>query len=383
MINRSGEFKTNLSGELQYKSFLPKRLPPEQPLEFDDEMVRLLADANRNIGILEGISKQVPNIELFVSMYVRKEALLSSQIEGTQATLDDILDPNIEENTNQNVADVINYISASKRAITRLNELPICNRLLQEIHAVLMEGVRGSEKNPGEFRRSQNWIGPAGSTLKNAKFIPPNPDDMNAAMSDLEKFINEEDTLDALVKVALIHYQFETIHPFLDGNGRIGRLLISLYLIERKILSHETLYISYFFKRNRIEYYDRLMEVRFKGNYEQWVKFFLLAVNESSQDAISTIEALVRLHEKNYSAVLNTGKASKTILKVFNYIERSPIIDIKKTSLELNISFNAASNAINKLIDLGILNQTENVRRSRVFAYEDYLEILRKDTEVI
>ena len=383
MSNRSGEFKTNLSGEFQYKSFLPKRLPPEQPLDFDDEMLRLLADSNRSIGILEGISKQVPNIELFVSMYVRKEALLSSQIEGTQATLDDILDPNIEENTNQNVADVINYIKASKRAISRLNELPICNRLLQEIHAVLMEGVRGSEKNPGEFRRSQNWIGPAGSTLKNAKFIPPNPDDMNAAMSDLEKFINEEDEMDALVKVALIHYQFETIHPFLDGNGRIGRLLISLFLIERKILSHETLYISYFFKRNRIEYYDRLMEVRLKGNYEQWIKFFLLAVYESSQDAIATIEALVRLHEKNNDAVLKTGKASKTILKVFNYIESSPIIDIKKTSLELNISFNAASNAINKLIDLGILKQTENVRRSRVFAYEDYLEILRKDTEII
>lgn len=383
MSKRSGEFKTNLSGELQYKSFLPKRLPLKQPLEFDDEMLRLLANANRSIGILEGISKQVPNIELFVSMYVRKEALLTSQIEGTQATLDDILDPNIEDNTNQNVTEVINYIKASNRAISLLNELPICNRLLQEIHAVLMKGIRGSEKNPGEFRRSQNWIGPAGSTLKNARFIPPNPEDMNVAMSDLEKFINQEDSLDTLVKVALIHYQFETIHPFLDGNGRIGRLLISLYLIERKILSRETLYISYFFKRNRIEYYDRLMEVRLKGNYEQWIKFFLLAVYESSLDAISTIEALSKLHEKNYDAVLNTGKASKTILKVFNYIESCPIIDIKKTSLELNISFNAAANAIQKLVNLGILRQTENVRRSRIFAYEDYLEILRKDTEII
>jgi Fic family protein len=313
-------------------------------------------------------------------MYVRKEALLSSQIEGTQATLDDILDPNIEENTNQNVADVINYIKASQYASARLKELPMCNRLLQEAHAILMEGLRGGEKNSGEFRRSQNWIGPAGSNLKNARFIPPNSEDMLEAISDLEKFINAENELDTLIKIALIHYQFETIHPFLDGNGRIGRLLIALFLIEKKLLSHETLYISYFLKRNRIEYYDRLTEVRTKGNFEQWIKFFLLAVYESAQDAVATIDELIELHQRNYEAVKNTGKASKTIIKVFNYLEGSPIIDIKKTSIALKISFNAASNAVNTLMDLEILKQTENVRRSRVFAYEEYLVILRKDT---
>ncbi|NCB41043.1 MAG: Fic family protein [Clostridia bacterium] len=380
MKNRSGEYRINLTGELQYKSFLPKQLPPHPPIALDEETIRLLSKANRSIGILEGVSMQVPNIELFVFMYVRKEALLSSQIEGTQATLDDILDPNIEENTNQNVADVINYIKASQYAASRLDELPICSRLLKETHSILMEGVRGGEKTPGEFRISQNWIGPAGSTLKDARFIPPNPEDMIEAVSALEKFINTDDELDILIKIALIHYQFETIHPFLDGNGRIGRLLISLYLMERKLLSHETLYISYFFKRNRIEYYDRLTEVRSKGNYEQWIKFFLLAIYESSQDAISTIEELVKLHDRNFSAVANTGKASKTIIKVFNYLEKSPIIDIKKTSKELKISFNAASNAVRHLVDLGILRQTENVRRSRVFAYEEYLGILRKDT---
>lgn len=380
MNNRVGEYKTNLTGELQYKSFLPKPLPPKPPIELDDETVNMLSKANRSLGILEGVSRQIPNIELFVSMYVRKEALLSSQIEGTQATLDDILDPNIEENTNRNVADVINYIKASQYVTARLNELPICNRLLQETHEILMQDVRGGEKNPGEFRHSQNWIGPAGSTLKDARYIPPTPEDMIEAMSDLEKFINNEDELDPLIKIALIHYQFETIHPFLDGNGRIGRLLIALFLIEKKLLSHETLYISYFLKRNKIEYYDRLMEVRMKGNFEQWIKFFLLAVYESAEDAIKTIDELVKLHDKNYKVVKITGRSAKTVIKVFNYLESSPIIDIKKTSAELKLSFNAVSNAVNNLIELGILRQTENVRRSRVFTYEEYLGILRKDT---
>ena len=378
--NRAGYFKTNLTDELQYKSFLPRPLPPSPPIMIDDETVNLLSNANRSIGILEGVSRQIPNVELFVSMYVRKEALLSSQIEGTQATLDDILDPNIEENTNQNVADVINYIKASQYASIRLKELPICNRLLKETHEILMQDVRGGEKSPGEFRRSQNWIGPAGSTLKDARYIPPSPEDMIEAMSDLEKFINSENDLDPLIKIALIHYQFETIHPFLDGNGRVGRLLIALFLIEKKLLSHETLYISYFLKQNRIEYYDRLIEVRMKGSFEQWIKFFLLAASESAQDAINTIDELVKLHKKNYEVVKKTGRSAKTVLKVLNYLESSPIIDIKKTSTELKLSFNAVANAVNNLMGLGILKQAENVRRNRVFAYDEYLGILRKDT---
>ena len=380
MNNRAGEFRTNLTGELRYQSFLPRPLPPSPPIELDEDCVKLLSKANRSIGILEGVSRQVANVELFVSMYVRKEALLSSQIEGTQATLDDILDPNIEENTNQNVADVINYIKASQYASDRLKELPICARLLKEIHEILMQNVRGGEKSPGEFRNSQNWIGPAGSTLKDAKYVPPNCEDMIEAMSDLEKYINSEDELDPLIKIALIHYQFETIHPFLDGNGRIGRLLIAIFLIEKKLLSHETLYLSYFLKRNRIEYYDRLTEVRAKGNFEQWIKFFLLATYESAQDAINAIDELIALHGRNNKVVQKTGKAAKTVMKVFNYLEVSPIIEIKKTSIQLSLSFNAVSNAVNKLVELGILRQTENVRRSRVFAYEDYLRILRKDT---
>ncbi len=380
MNNRAGEYRTNLKGELQYKSFLPSPLPPDPYLSLDDVTVSLLAKTNRIVGILEGLSRQVPNIELFVSMYVRKEALLSSQIEGTQATLDDILDPKVEENTNLNVTDVVNYIKASRYAAARLTELPICNRLMKEIHGILLQDVRGEEKNPGEFRRSQNWIGPGGSTLKHALYIPPNVEDMEKSMSDLEKFINEEDEIDPMIKIALIHYQFETIHPFLDGNGRIGRLLINLFLMEKKILSYETLYISYFLKRNRVEYYDRLMEVRNKGNYEQWVKFFLQAIKASAEDSIQTIEKLVTLHDDNWKLISDTGRAEKTIKKVFSYLEGSPIIDIQKTSTHLGLSYNATANAVKKLIALGILFQTENVQRNRVFAYEAYLEILRQDT---
>lgn len=225
MVNRAGIYRENLSGDLAYKSFLPRPLPPDPELELDLEMMDLLARANRIIGTLEGASRYIANIDLFIAMYVRKEALLSSQIEGTQATLDDILDPKVAENSNQDVKDVINYIKASQYAKERLRDLPICNRLIKEIHKVLMEDVRGDEKNPGEFRRSQNWIGPAGSSLKDARYIPPNVADMIEAMSDLEKYINDSHEIDPLIKIALVHYQFETIHPFLDGNVPSRHLL--------------------------------------------------------------------------------------------------------------------------------------------------------------
>src|SRR5699024_9782157 len=281
----------------------PAPLPPVPDIELNENLVANLVDANRKIAVLEGLACRIPNMDLFISMYVRKEALLSSQIEGTQCTLDDILDPLRDENANQNVSDVVNYIRATEFAINRLQALPLCNRLIKETHAVLMEGVRGQEKSPGEFRYSQNWIGGQGSTLKNARYIPPSPDDMLDAMSDLEKYINADDDLDALIRAALIHYQFETIHPFLDGNGRVGRLLITLFLMEKRVLSTPALYISYFLKKNRVEYYDRMTEVRTKGNYEQWVKFFLQAIMESAEDATATIDELIALHDANVSVI--------------------------------------------------------------------------------
>ena len=380
MNDRAGYWKTNLSGEMAYQSFAPSPLPPTPPIEISEDILEQLIKANSQLAILESVATRIPDVDLFVSMYVRKEALMSSQIEGTQATLEDVLDPLIEDNTNRNVAEVVNYIKATEYAIRRLHELPLCNRLLKETHAILMEGVRGQEKNPGEFRCSQNWIGGKGSTLRNAKYIPPSPDDMTEAMSDLEKYINADDRLDGLIRAALIHYQFETIHPFLDGNGRIGRLLITLFLMEKKILTTPALYISYFLKKNRVEYYDRMTEVRSKGNYEQWVKFFLQALAESAKDAIAAIDELTALHDKNVDLVAGMGRASKNAMIVFRYLEANPIIEIGKTAEALGITFGTASNAVERLSSAGILEQTTTGRRNRTFAYKDYLAILRKGT---
>ena len=380
MNDRAGYWKTNLSGEMAYQSFVPSPLPPTPPIEISEDILEQLIKANSQLAILESVATRIPDVDLFVSMYVRKEALMSSQIEGTQATLEDVLDPLIEDNTNRNVAEVVNYIKATEYAIRRLHELPLCNRLLKETHAILMEGVRGQEKNPGEFRCSQNWIGGKGSTLRNAKYIPPSPDDMTEAMSDLEKYINADDRLDGLIRAALIHYQFETIHPFLDGNGRIGRLLITLFLMEKKILTTPALYISYFLKKNRVEYYDRMTEVRSKGNYEQWVKFFLQAIAESAKDAIAAIDELTALHDKNVGIVAGMGRASKNAMLVFRYLEANPIIEIGKTAEALGITFGTASNVVERLSSAGILEQTTTGRRNRTFAYKDYLAILRKGT---
>lgn len=379
-MNRAGTYKKNVSGEMTYNSFVPAVLPPSPPIELSDEIVEILVKANRQIALLEGISSRMPNIDLFISMYVRKEALMSSQIEGTQATLEDVLDSMLENNTNRPVGDVVNYIKATDFAINRLKELPLCNRLIKEAHKVLLAGVRGQNKCPGEFRHSQNWIGGAGSTLQNARYIPPSVEDMQQAMSDLEKYINAEDNLDVLIRAGLIHYQFETIHPFLDGNGRIGRLLITLFLMEQKVLTTPALYISYFLKKNRIEYYDRMSEVRLKGNYEQWIKFFLEAVYESAKDAVETIDKLTALHDKNCAKIANLGRRAKNGMRVFEYLESNPIIEIRKTSQELDIAFNTISSVIKDLINIGVLEQTSNQSRNRTFAYKEYLEILKEGT---
>lgn len=380
MTNRAGHYRTNLTGDMAYRSFVPSPLPPVPYIDMSEELISLVIKANSRLAVLESVATHIPNIELFVSMYVRKEALMSSQIEGTQATLEDVLDPLIEANTNRQVADVVNYIKATEFAIKRLRELPLCNRLIKETHAILMSGVRGQEKSPGEFRRSQNWIGGQGSTLQNARYIPPSPEDMTEAMSELEKYINSDDETDIPVRAALIHYQFETIHPFLDGNGRVGRLLITLFLMEKKVLSTPALYISYFLKKNRVEYYDRMTEVRAKGDYEQWVKFFLMALIESAEDATATIGELTALHDKNQAAVSGIGRASKNTMQVFEYLESNPIIDIKKTAAALGMSFNTVSSAVKRLTDMGILVKTSDAGRNRTFAYEEYLDILRKGT---
>lgn len=379
-MNRAGAFVRNMSGDMAYQSFCPAPLPPRPELQFDAAMTSLLVDASRQLQKLDAAANLIPNVELFVSMYVRKEALISSQIEGTQCTLDDVLDPENDSNVNLDVTDVINYVKAAQFAIERLSTLPICNRLLRETHAVLMEGARGQEKNPGEFRRSQNWIGPQGCTLKDARFVPPNVDDMTRGMADLEKYINEDTNYDPLIRAALIHYQFETIHPFLDGNGRIGRLLILLYLMEQKLLCKPVIYVSYFLKKNQIEYYDRISEVRRSGNYEQWVRFFLEAVRAAAVDAEESIRQLSALHDQSVAALPKPKRSKDNVRMVFDYVEQHPIIDIKRTAAALGVSYNTAASAVSKMVALGILKETTNAARNRVFAYERYLEVLRRDT---
>ena len=378
MENRAGKTVKNFSGESAYYSFYPQPLPPVPAIEIDSEMLSLITDAHEKTAVLNSVSDRVPNKDLFISMYVRKEAILSSQIEGTQCTLDDVLDPEIDENTNADVSDVVNYVKAINFSTRRLAELPLCNRLIRETHAVLMKSVRGCDKTPGEFRVSQNWIGGAGSTLKNARYIPPNPNDMKECISDFEKFMNTEDNTDILVKTALLHYQFETIHPFLDGNGRIGRLLITLFLMQNQAISSPLLYLSYYLKSNRIEYYDRMAEVRKSGNYEQWIKFFLRGVSETAHDATETIDLLTALRRKNEKILAETQYSSKKLPEFLRYLEQNPIIETKKTAETLNYSYNTMANYISLFCEKGILKQTSKSGKSRIYSYEDYLEILRK-----
>lgn len=379
-MKRAGIYVDNLNGEATYQSFKPNPLPPIPEIEMDGEIVKLLVDANKQLVKLDTASQLISNADLFISMYVRKEALISSQIEGTQCTLDDVLDPEVEANANLDVSDVINYVKATQYALKRLERLPLCCRLIREIHEVLMENVSGQDKTPGEFRHSQSWIEPANCSLKDARYIPPNVEDMQTAMSDLEKYINENVDYDPLIRAALIHYQFETIHPFLDGNGRIGRLLILLYLMEQRLIEKPVIYISYFLKKNQIEYYDRISEVRRTGNFEQWIRFFLEAVSKAASDSLEAIRQLSVLHDTNVEKLPKTTRSKDNLRAVFDYIEQYPIIDIKRTAKKLEVSYNTVAAAVRKLVELGILQETTNAARNRVFAYEEYLAILRKDT---
>lgn len=382
---RAGTSKKQLSGDMAYFSFCPSELPPNPPIEVDHDMTAKLIKAHKVLAILDDRATNMPNIDLFISMYVQKEALLSSQIEGTQATLEDIFNPNIDENINADVDDVVNYIKATKYAIKRLETLPLCNRLLLETHKVLLSGVRGKEKNPGEFRQSQNWIGGAGSTIKTARYIPPDVLSMKESLSALEKYMNAEDELDDLIKIALIHYQFESIHPFLDGNGRIGRLLIVLYLLDKKIIKTPSLYLSFYLKEHRIEYYDRMSAIRETGDYEQWIKFFLEGIYVSGESAIETANELISLRNKNTRRLEEekyTKRTFETMMKVFHYLESHPIIEIGKTAEDLSMAYNTASSAIDRFEKLGILDLVKKQGRNKIYSYKAYIDILRNGTEV-
>lgn len=378
MKNRAGVFMNQPSG---YTSFIPKKLPPDPEVKIDAEMMKLLSDADRKLGRLDGITQILPNPELFVAMYVRKEAVLSSQIEGTQASLTDVLDVTADSEKNLDIKDVVNYVKAMTYGLNRLKEFPLCLRLIREIHKQLLEGGRGSNRNPGEFRTTQNWIGPTGCVLQNAAFVPPTVPDMNIALADLEDFFHENDEIPTLIKIALIHAQFESIHPFLDGNGRMGRLLITFWLCYEKILSEPLLYLSYYFKSNRTEYYDRLMDVRKKGDWEGWIKFFLKGVAYVSDEATDSAKAIIQLKE-HYKDILTENGNSHSI-KLLDHLFENSYITKKDAEKFLNISYPTASNLVDLFVSLGILiDVTPDQQRNKRYCFWEYIKILNRGTEL-
>jgi len=295
----------------------------------DDELQRLLSDADRSLGRLDGVASVLPNPDLFVAMYVRHEAVLSSQIEGTQSTLEDVLEFEADAPGGErprDIEEVVNYVRAMNYGLRRLDELPVCLRLFREIHAELLSGVRGSERTPGEFRRSQNWIGPAGCTLQTAAFVPPPVHEMHTALDNLEKFLHGDQLLPRLLHCGLVHAQFETIHPFLDGNGRVGRLLITFLLCQQGILGRPLLYLSYYLKAHRAEYYDRLNAVRHDGAWEGWLKFFLRGVHEVSQLATRTARAILQLREQHRQVIAELGGTGGTAARFLDYLFEQPIV---------------------------------------------------------
>lgn len=381
--NGQGFLRKNLSGEAEYQSFVPAPLDSIVPIELSEEAIRLLGACSRKLGELEGMLRFVPNAQMYLAMYVRKEALLSAQIEGTQCTFDDILNPENTDLVQRDVADVVNYIKATEYAVKRMDDLPLCMRLLREVHSVLLSGVRGSEKQPGEVRSTQNWIGPGGATLKNATYIPPNVDDMNDALRDLERFINEANDVDPIVKASLVHYQFETVHPFLDGNGRLGRLLITLSLMNDHALSDAVFYPSYQLKLRRSEYYEHLMDVRENGAYAKWVRFFCDCLLASAEDAVGSLERLVSLHNSNTALINDSlGRSSVNGQRLLELLEGNPIVDVAFVAEKLDIARTTASNLVKDFVGLGILVQREKEKqRYRTFLYENYLAILRQGSD--
>lgn len=379
--NRAGKFVRQQS---DYTAFIPNLLPPEPPIQIDSEIIYLLSAADRRLGRLDGITQILPNPDLFVAMYVKKEAVLSSQIEGTQASLIEILEEDEENNEHKekSVEEVVNYVNAMNYGIKRLQDLPLCLRLIKEIHSVLLENVIGGERNPGEFRKLQNWIGPAGCTLSTATFVPPPVLKMQEAMNNLEEFINNDDDIPPLIKIGLLHAQFETIHPFLDGNGRMGRLLITFWLCQQKILTKPLLYLSYYFKKNRMEYYDRLMDVRLKGDWESWMKFFLKGIAEVSDEAINSAKQILAMKDEHALKINHQFKNPSNGLKLLEKLFESPLVTINKVAEILGVSYPTASSLVKDFCDIGLLRSSSQVQRNKRFSYFEYVNILQAGTEL-
>lgn len=380
---RIGRFEETAVGGERVRAYIPAPLPPQPAIDLSG-LQRALDEANQALGRLDGVATVLPDVPLFLYMYVRKEALLSSQIEGTQSSLSDLLLFEAEEAPGaplDDVQEVSNYVAAMNYGLERLRgDLPLSQRLIREIHATLLAGGRGEDKQPGEYRRSQNWLG--GSRPGNAVYVPPPPQNVAGLMSDLEKFIHA-DTPDIpfLIKVGLVHVQFESIHPFLDGNGRLGRLLITFLLCERGILREPLLYLSLFFKTHRQEYYDFLQRVRDKGDWEAWLDFFLTGVIETSSQAADTAGRILRLFEVDRQNIEKLGRAASSTMRVHQLLQTKPMVSIPSAEKLLNLTAPTISKALRHLTELGIVEEITGRRRGRIFVYRNYLAILAEGTE--
>ena len=379
LTTRAGVYVTQPTG---YKAFIPKDLPPDPPVRYDDGLWDALSRADMALGRLDGSAENLPNPDLFVAMYVRKEAVLSSQMEGTQASLTDLLEYEVNRPTLkslQDVGEVVNYVAAMNYGLEHLSELPVSLRLIKEIHAKLLAGVRGSDRTPGEPRRSQNWIGPNGTLLAQARYVPPPPDEMNRALGNLEVFIHDQTPMPALVKVGLVHSQFETIHPFLDGNGRVGRLLITFLLCEKGALRRPLLYLSHYLKLHRQEYYDRLQAVRDKGDWEGWLRFFIEGVCTVADEAADTARRIVSLREQHRNAITRElGRGAGKALAVLEKLFYSPVVSVQTVREVTQLTYVAANTIVRHLILLDILKETTGQYRNRRFVYAPYLALFEE-----
>ncbi len=376
--------KCSAAGGEHYTAYVPQNLPPVPSLEMDD-LYPLLDQASTAIGRLDGMSMVLPDPSLFLYMYIRKEAVLSSQIEGTQSSLSDLLLFETEEAPGaplDDVTEVSCYVSAMNYGLERLKDFPMSLRLIREIHAQLMNNARGGNKMPGEFRTSQNWIG--GSRPGNARFVPPPPEQLMESLSAFEIFLHDEKVkLPALVKAALAHVQFETIHPFLDGNGRLGRLLITFILCMEGVLKEPLLYLSLYFKANRQEYYDHLQSVRETGDWESWIKFFLTGVIDTATQATETAQAIIALFNTDRATIEASGKSTAGVLSVHQFLQRHPITNTTKIKEGCNVSLPTVLRSLTTLEALGIVREITGKERNKIFAYQEYLTILNKGTEPI
>jgi Fic family protein len=354
-------------------------LPPNPPVRIDADLQVLLSRADRALGRLDGSIQTLPHPDLFVYMYVRKEAVLSSQIEGTQSSLQDVLAAEaqiLSPDRPQDVNEVVNYVRAMNCGLSRLPELPVSVRLIREIHAELLRGVRGSHLTPGELRRSQNWIGPAGCTLNEATFVPPPPHDVAAHLSQLESFLHSDSQLPLLVKIGLAHVQFETIHPFLDGNGRVGRLLITFLLCEQEVLLKPVLYLSHYFKRYRQRYYEQLQAVRDRGTWEAWLAFFLQGVIEVSKQATETARQILTLRENHRHAITDhLGRTAANGYRVLEHLYEHPIVSVNEVQELIGTTYQAANELVSKFVDTAILVEVTGQARNRRFMYQKYIEL--------